>query len=441
MTGINKNRQILVTGGYGYNNAGDEAQLSTSLNRLKNLFPDYDILVLTHDLQHTSRLHKHELVSESPREAFYNHNTSRFYYPRSDKDKAFFFLKSILVLVNAHLLKWGVPTLFLDGKAKKLLQHVKDSELLFYSGGGYITAKTRSRFWDALFFIACAKALRTRVVLSGQTIGLWQPGLNQWLARWGLGKVDLISLRDNDDSVSALGGIAIESSKFCVTCDDATFSARSERREYMSILADSRIAASVRKGDYVAVNIHYWGMGAARRGEALTQIYEVLEHVVARHGLPVILVPMTPSDHETMSDMQDLFTAKEQPVVFECDYDFRLIRALIADSKICITMKHHPIIFALGEGTPTIALNYTDYYQHKNNGAMSLFGVEEYGIRIDRLDYKRRQATDLIDRALAKVDEISAVIISHHDRLRRRQDKFYGELVEMMRNQDFFNVR
>ena len=43
-------------------------------------------------------------------------------------------------------------------------------------------------------------------------------------------------------------------------------------------------------------------------------------------------------------------------------------------------MKHHPIIFAVGEKVPVISLANFDYYVHKNGGALKLFGLERYNL-------------------------------------------------------------
>ena len=59
------------------------------------------------------------------------------------------------------------------------------------------------------------------------------------------------------------------------------------------------------------------------------------------------------------------------------------LRKVIADSKLCITMKHHPIIFAYGEDIPVISILHNDYYFHKNIGAMAQYGQERFSIALD----------------------------------------------------------
>lgn len=83
---------------------------------------------------------------------------------------------------------------------------------------------------------------------------------------------------------------------------------------------------------------------------------------------------MVPSDQTTLADL-----AERSPDLglrrLDYDYDFRTVRAVIARAQICITMKHHPIIFAMGEGVPALSLARGAYYHHKNLGALKLFGM------------------------------------------------------------------
>ena len=45
-------------------------------------------------------------------------------------------------------------------------------------------------------------------------------------------------------------------------------------------------------------------------------------------------------------------------------------------------MKHHPIVFSISQITPVISLNYTDYYRHKNGGALALFGLSKFSFNL-----------------------------------------------------------
>jgi hypothetical protein len=65
--------------------------------------------------------------------------------------------------------------------------------------------------------------------------------------------------------------------------------------------------------------------------------------------------------------------------------DYRVVRGVIANSKLVLTFKHHPIVFAQGELVPVVGVALDDYYSHKNKGAMSNTGHES--LLVDAKDF------------------------------------------------------
>ncbi|MFW6009277.1 MAG: hypothetical protein ACOCP8_08455, partial [archaeon] len=150
---INKKRnkknikKILVVGGYGYNNVGDEAQLNATLKVLKNEMNDYMIRVLTPNEYYTHNYHDKCLVGEAPRIAFYGQDRS-FLYDWLDKIRVFklvFLIKSFWIYFNAFLVKYNLPTFFLNARRASLLYEIKNTSAVYFCGGGYLTGRTLSR--------------------------------------------------------------------------------------------------------------------------------------------------------------------------------------------------------------------------------------------------------------------------------------------------------
>ena len=85
-------------------------------------------------------------------------------------------------------------------------------------------------------------------------------------------------------------------------------------------------------------------------------------------------------------------------------YRPELAVALIQNANLCITMKHHPIIFAMATAVPTVSMAFDDYYHHKNYGAMKIFQQEDYLIwgTPDTLD---EQLYDVTMQVFSKRDE------------------------------------
>lgn len=368
-------KKILVLGGYGYKNVGDEAQLSATLDHLYEKFPDHMIKVLTPNPYYTYTEHNKCLVGEAPRTAFYEQDTSPLYNLSSVFLKPIFLFISCLVYLNAFLTRAGLPTILINARKATLLEDIKTSDLVFYAGGGYLTGKTLSRLWDGAFFIRIADVFRVPTVLSGQTIGVWNGNFNKNLAKWGLSKAKVITVRDPEDSLKALDEIGLKGDNFFVTFDDALFC---QKLDNYKKPADK---------DYIALNIHYWGLKTQKeKQDLLVRINNVTEIILSKTAYSIVLIPMHPSDEETMEDFIQKY-GSDRVSKFNYEYNFREIRSVISQANVCVTMKHHPIIFAVGEKVPVVSLSMGDYYEHKNIGALKIFGLEKYNVKFEKDNY------------------------------------------------------
>ena len=199
--------------------------------------------------------------------------------------------------------------------------------------------------------------------MSGQTIGLWNGFLERRFAHWGFRDVAVIGLRDNEASAKDLAAIGIDPARIFLTHDDALFCEKAGERQ----VAHER---------YLTVNFHFWGMKGAVRTEVLAKLNRALALFRSKFGIEkTVFIPMHVSDLKSYRAYQELYPDSELEVLGG-DGDFRRIRRAIADSTALLTMKHHPIIFAVGEDTPVVSMAYSAYYVRKNFGAMQQYGVE-----------------------------------------------------------------
>ena len=113
----------------------------------------------------------------------------------------------------------------------------------------------------------------------------------------------------------------------------------------------------------------------------------------------------------------------ERIFYFDYDYNFKKVRRVIADSKICITMKHHPIIFAMGENVPVISLVFSKYYLHKNEGALAQYGQKKYSINLENDDFLS-QFNYLFNEVEKNRNQIISDIILHKQVLIERKERF-----------------
>jgi len=440
---LKRAKKILLLGGYGYGNVGDEAQLSATIDIIKEEYPNSIVKVLTPNLSYTAREHNCS-VGLAPRVAFYDQGTSKIYsinnknkkspihYLGNEFFKLLFLLRSFWIMFNAVLIKLHLPSFLLGAKRVALLEEIRTSDLVYFVGGGYLTGKTLSRLWDGMFFIRIANIFKVPVVASGQTIGVWNSRFNKVLAKWGLKKVRAITLRDPEDSLAALKEIGLEGENIFVTCDDALFCRKEEsQKEVEKFLIDSGMDAIKIKEGFVTLNIHYWGLNTqAEKNDLLVKIKSIVDVTKEKGFNNILFIPMTPSDEQTIDDY--LSSYKEEGLYkFKYEYDFRIIRAVIAQSKLCITMKHHPIIFAVGEKKPVISLALGDYYEHKNKGALKLVGLDKYNVSLDDKDYLLYY-NDRIDSIINNEENIKSIIEENFKHIKERKKKFISIVKEQI---------
>lgn len=375
--------RIYIVGGYGYGNVGDEAQLNTVLKNLEHYFPDYFKIVGTHNRMFTFKNHKHATLFDSPREAFFDHNSDSTYKLQTKYDFFKFFLSFTLVYLNSFLVRADLPTFFINAKKAALLNELKNCDLVFFSGGGYLTGDTISRLYDGILLILIAKIFDNKVVMTGQTIGLWKNSITKFLAQKAFSKVDLITTRDPQDSIEALQEIGVSGDHISYTCDDALFCDTADTIE--QVLKQSNYPDATK--EFISCNIHYWGMQTQEEKELyLARVAKILQYTLENTSYNIIFIPMVPSDEISIDNFLQEYPS-ERFFKLKYKYDFKVARAVFKKSKLCITMKHHPIIFALGEAVPVISLYYSEYYKHKNGGALKLFNLEDYNLNLSEITF------------------------------------------------------
>ena len=169
---MRNNKYILILGGYGYGNTGDEAQLNESIKLMNNNFKDYDIIVLTPNIEYTKKAHNIENADLAPREAFFNSKSPDTIYWIQNKKEEKLMIKKMRNIYIMALFKKYFRVKIKNEKIEHLISLIKDADLVYYSGGGYLTGMTLSRLFDGCLFISICKLFKVPVVLSGQTIGL-----------------------------------------------------------------------------------------------------------------------------------------------------------------------------------------------------------------------------------------------------------------------------
>ena len=417
---------ILILGGYGYGNTGDEAQLNESINLLKSKFKNYKIIVLTHNLEYTKTIHNCN-VDFSPREAFFDFSSAdTMYWLESEKKKKIMKRRMKYIYFISILNRYLNIPLIANNKIKNLIRLLKKSSMVYFAGGGYLTGSTLSRLWDGCLFIRLSELYNIPVVLSGQTIGLFNTTFDIKIAKKAFNYPFKITLRDLEYSRKALEDIGLKNHS--IMFDDALFCDKIYDKNGDILLLNSGVEKEDLDKKYISLNIHDWGVTSEEERNILLNKIVILVQIIKKefYNYKILLIPMTPSDEIFQKEFINIANDKDI-ILFQYSYDFKEVRYAISKSILCITMKHHPIIFAIGEKVPTIPISYKDYYVHKNKGALSIFGLEKYHVNLEDKNYDKIFADKVSD-----VKNDYAKLLEHLNSLfiefKNKKDKFISEV-------------
>ena len=369
--------KFLLTGGYGYGNVGDEAQLAGILQEIRTHATASEISVLTPDPSYTTRIHDDVTSVLATRESvFFQSSFPPLYNIRLKRSdgwlkkvgnallRILFILLFLNFILNSVFLKvFGFCVL--SAKPRRVLLMLRDTNYLFVVGGGYLTEDTLSRLLDTSMLLIAARVLGTKRVVSGQTIGKLTSHFHRLILRVALRHAEVVSTRDPTDSIDALRAIDQRQSlakQIMFTSDDA-------------LLLDPKQFHDGDYNGYVGLQLHFWGIDDE---EQILNLYERIILQLRQRGIEkIVIFGMHKTDEKAINALLDRTAGT---ISFEYDYDYNKIISFIRQLRIVVSMKHHPLIFAMGGGVPVISINHSEYYRHKNEGALRNFGLEGYSL-------------------------------------------------------------
>jgi len=414
-------REVVIIGGYGYGNTGDEAQLGANLERWRRVAPRTEALVLSPSPAYTAGHHACRSAAASRTVLF-----------RSDKSPDFghsrpwflfiFWLTLVRMEINAQLMGAGLAPWFATSREAQLLSSLQRAAVLHVSGGGFMTGPTRSRLWDSCLVLRLCQRLGTPYFLTGQTLGIFENAADRWLARTALRRAVGISLRDPGESEDELYRLGVPRELMSSGVDDALFCRRADAAAVENGLSASGLD---QRRPYLAVNYHRWGQDEATQKASCKRLVRVLDKVSTQYGWQVLFIPMLPSDVEAQRSVVRQMTRPAR--ILDYDYAYPLVRGVLAGAQALISFKHHPLIFAMGEGVPCLSVSFQAYYHRKNLGAMANLGQERFCV--DQDDFFGADFEALITELLGNRGKISAALQARLSDARAAQDAFFATML------------
>lgn len=344
-------RRVLMSGYYGFSNTGDDAILQSIRDNLTAADPAAEITVL----------------SNAPRQTTLRYGVHAVY-------------------------RFDLPGVW---------RAVRRCDVLLSGGGSLLQDRTSTR---SLLYYLCVMRLASLmgkpVMLYANGIGpLLRPADRRRVCR-AVERTELVTLRDHS-SERELRRIGVKRSDLHVTADPVfTMDWRGERAEELLTAAGLEAGQS-----FAVVSVRDW----QEMGQFPEALAGVCEHLYRRHGLVSVFVLMQPGRDLAVSRRicQSMHTPS---VLLEGALTPAQMMAVIAQSRLCLAMRLHTLIFAARVCVPTVGL----VYDPKVESYLEELEMPSAG---DVTDFDEKTACERIDALMADYDARRDALRAHSAQL------------------------
>ena len=344
-----RRHHVLMSGYYGFANAGDDAILQTIHENLLAASDELEVTVLSNDPAQTGERYG----------------------------------------LNA------VPRFNLC----KVWRAMGRCDVLLSGGGSLLQDRTSTR--SLLYYLAVMGMARLRgkkVMLYANGIGPVERRGNRRRVRRAVERADLVTLRDHNSSTE-LRSMGVTRTDLHVTADPVFTMEWAEAARVDELLANSGLDP---EQPFAVISVRSWP-GIGDYPEKLAQ---VCDHLYERHGLASLFVLMQPELDRAIS--RRVLDAMHAPGgVLEGTQVPSEIMGVVARGRLCLAMRLHTLIFAARTGVPLVGMVYdpkvSSYLQELDMpcaGEVSAFDAAVAKEQVDSLmaDYEARRQ-DLSQRA------------------------------------------
>jgi polysaccharide pyruvyl transferase WcaK-like protein len=364
-------RILLDTGDYRCGNLGDVAMLQVAVSRLKELWPNAVVHVLTDDP-----------------EALAKHCPSAEPLPRMGRD-AWFSEKNLLgrlhdfvprvvsnrLVGGKDVIRRRWPTaleLMLRVRAgmrgtsseevRSFLDAASAADLVALSGAGGMTDHTKTWSMGYLNLFEMARQQGTPAAMLGHGFGRITDSQLLAAARRILPQLDLVCLREKRNGPPLLASLGVNPAKCRVTGDDAIEPAYQARAAF--------------PGQAIGVNVRIAPHAGVDRS-ILGRLRSSLFRFAQAHGASLVGLPITvpPSRCDDSGSIRELLGERGESTssLSTIDSPQEVMRE-VSKCRIVVTGAYHAAVFALSQGIPAVCLAANEYVRTKFQGLAVEFG-------------------------------------------------------------------
>jgi len=294
--------KILISGYYGFSNAGDEAMLTAIVEGLRAEQQNVQITVLSGKPGITADKHRVQSIH-------------RF-------------------------------------NGWEIFRAMRKTDLLLSGGGSLLQDVTsrRSLFYY-LSILMMAKFLGKKVMLYAQGIGPIRSAFARNLTKLVCGRVDLITVRD-DGSYEELKEMGLPKNKILVTAD-AVFALRTDKKELgREILRKNGLAEDK---PIIGIAVRQW-TGEKRFKQVFADAVSELRE---QYNAQIVFLPLQfPADTVIAQEISLLLDNKNDIIILKEGFTTEEYVSIVGNLDLLIGMRLHALVFAALEGVPFLAVSY-----------------------------------------------------------------------------------
>jgi polysaccharide pyruvyl transferase CsaB len=365
--------EIVISGYYGFANAGDEAMLAAMIEAFTDLEPDIVITVISGNPEDTRRRHGVQ--------ALYRLN-----YP-------------------------------------KIFSALATCELLISGGGSLLQDVTSDRsIYYYLSIVLMAQKLGKPVMLYAQGIGPVRKALAKTAMRYIGNKVDLITVRD-EGSRDELKYLGVNQPPVFVTADPVLAMHPVDKQMGRTILRKYQVEG-VRP--VVGISVREW----KDWGHYKLVLAQTADYLVKKYQARVVFLPMQwPDDYQTAKKVVSRMS--EQAILLKEEYTTTEMLSIVGNLDLLIGVRLHALIFAAVMQVPLLGVSYDPKIDRflesmgaHHAGSLQSVTLETMVQRVEALwlekeqpeKFRQERINDLRDKAFANAEQALALIDRHKTR-------------------------
>ena len=295
-----KKYRVVMSGYYGFDNAGDDAILESIQQAIHDTSAEVSVTALSNDPDRTRRQYGLEAI------------------PR------FQFLRVFSALRRGDALLSGGGSLLQD------------------------TTSTRSLLYY-LSVIRCAQLLGKPVMLYANGIGPVRRPANRRRVKRVVERAALVTLRDHS-SARELEEMGVRRADIHVTADPVFHLVPAEKGRCLELLRSAGLGEG---RPFVAVSVREWRDTGGFDGE----LARLCDHLRRTYGMEVLFLLMQPAkDRGATRRVQALM--EEPSFVLDAHCTPRELMGVLGQARLCLAMRLHTLIFAARMAVPAMGLVY-----------------------------------------------------------------------------------